>query len=160
MQTRPEAGFDATDRGDDLVVDGLIHHSTLPVVVGRPSTWPDSKSFSWSYSSTAVTSTTGRPCSVTTLLVGPKGLPAIGPTTAAPEQPWRNHSCRQARQLFPARLGLSSRCTTRALTEPLPPQARAASHLADCCEPVSRRASSRPTSTASPRAAPRANLSD
>ena len=38
MRTRPEVGFDATDEGDDLVVDGLIHHSAFPVVLGRLST--------------------------------------------------------------------------------------------------------------------------
>ena len=62
MRTRPEFGFDATDEGDDLVVDGLIHHSAFPVVSGRLSTWSVSKNFSRSYCSTAITATTGRPC--------------------------------------------------------------------------------------------------
>ena len=59
-------------------MDGLIHHFAFPVVLGRLSTWPDSKTFSRSYSSTAITTTTGRPCLATTLLVGPKGLPGSG----------------------------------------------------------------------------------
>ena len=113
MRTRAEVGFDAADEGDHLVVDGLIHHSAFPVVLRRLSTWPVSKNFSRSYSSTAITTTTGRPCLATTLLVGPKGLPVIGPTAAAlgaPERSGRNHLNRQARQLFPARPGSCARC--------------------------------------------------
>ena len=75
-------------------MDGLFYHSAFPVVIGRLSPWPVSKNLSRSYSSTAITTTTGRPCLATTLLVGPKGLPFIGPTTTAlgaPERSGRSH---------------------------------------------------------------------
>jgi hypothetical protein len=41
-------------------VDGLIHYSAFPAVLGRLSTWPISKTFNRSYSCTAITTTTGR----------------------------------------------------------------------------------------------------
>ena len=37
MRTRPEVGFDAADEEGDLIVDGLIHYSAFPVVLGRLS---------------------------------------------------------------------------------------------------------------------------
>ena len=43
-KTRTEVGFDAADKGDDPVVDGLIHLSVFPVVLARLSAWPVSKS--------------------------------------------------------------------------------------------------------------------
>jgi hypothetical protein len=46
MRTQAEVGFDAADEGDDIVVDGLIHYSAFPVVLGRLSTWLISKTFS------------------------------------------------------------------------------------------------------------------
>jgi hypothetical protein len=62
IRTRAQVGFDAADEEGDLVVYGLIHYSTFPVVLGRLSTALLSKTFSRLYSSTAITTATGRPC--------------------------------------------------------------------------------------------------
>ena len=56
MRTRAEVGFDAADKGNDLVVDGLIHHSAFAVVIG----WPVSKHFNRSYSSKVINTTMPR----------------------------------------------------------------------------------------------------
>ena len=45
MRTRAEGGFDAADVGDDPVVDGPIHHSSVPLLPGRLSAWPVSITF-------------------------------------------------------------------------------------------------------------------
>ena len=65
MRTRAEFVYDAADVGGNSVVNGLVHYSVVPSVLGRLSTWPISETFSFSYSSNAITTTTGRRCSAT-----------------------------------------------------------------------------------------------